>query len=96
MMKMTALAEMLLATAEKYGDREVTLMEEGTGEIRFVAGISFDTSGDSPILLEHLSFQERELAMFLDSASEDEEDPIYEYDDDCGFDPFMGQYTDDC
>ena len=94
MMKMTALAEMLLATAEKYGDREVTLMEEGTGEIRFVAGISFDTSGDSPILLEHLSAQERELAMFFDSC--EDEDPIYEYDDDCGFDPFMGQYTDEC
>ena len=96
MMKMTDLAKMLLATAEKYGDREVTLMEEGTGEIRYVAGISFDTAGDSPILLEHLSAQERELAMFFDSCEDEDEDPIYEYDDDCGFDPFMGQYTDEC
>jgi hypothetical protein len=56
-MKMIDLANLLLVTAATYGDREVVLIEEGTGEVRYVEGISFDSRGQT-IEIEHLGFGE--------------------------------------
>lgn len=56
-MTMTSLAELLLLTAEVHGDREVVLVEEGTGEVRFVQGISFDVPGDT-VKIEHVGYGE--------------------------------------
>lgn len=64
-MKMTDLANMIIATAETYGDMEVTLVEEGTGEVRYVEGFSFDTNGTT-IQLEHVGYQEHQLAKVID------------------------------
>ena len=72
-MKMRNLAIMLLETAEQYGDREVVLLEEGTGEIRYVEGISFDSNGDT-IQIEHLSYGEKKLAEQMEEFVEDDDD----------------------
>lgn len=72
-MKMRNLAIMLLETAEQYGDREVVLMNEETGEIRYVEGISFDSNGDT-IQIEHLSYGEKKLAEEMEEFIEDDED----------------------
>lgn len=72
-MKMRNLAIMLLETAEQYGDREVVLMNEETGEIRYVEGISFDSNGDT-IQIEHLSYGEKKLAEQMEEFIEDDED----------------------
>ena len=72
-MKMRNLAIMLLQTAEEYGDREVVLMNEETGEIRYVEGISFDSNGDT-IQIEHLSYGEKKLAEQMEEFIEDDED----------------------
>jgi hypothetical protein len=72
-MKMRNLAIMLLQTAEQYGDREVVLMEEGTGEIRYVEGISFDAKGDT-ISIEHLGYSDMLLAREMEEYIEDDDD----------------------
>lgn len=72
-MKMRNLAIMLLQTAEQYGDREVVLMEEGTGEIRYVEGISFDAKGDT-ISIEHLGYSDMLLAKEMEEYIEDDDD----------------------
>lgn len=72
-MKMRNLAIMLLETAEQYGDREVVLMNEETGEIRYVEGISFDSNGDT-IQIEHLSYGEKKLAEQMEEFIEDDDD----------------------
>lgn len=72
-MKMRNLAIMLLETAEQYGDREVVLMNEETGEIRYVEGISFDNNGDT-IQIEHLSYGEKKLAEEMEEFIEYNED----------------------
>lgn len=72
-MKMRNLAIMLLETAEQYGDREVVLMNEETGEIRYVEGISFDSNGDT-IQIEHLSYGEKKLAEEMEEFIEYDED----------------------
>lgn len=64
-MKMTELAKLLIMTAEEYGDKEVVLAEEGTGEIRHVVGLSFSPSGDD-VMLEHLGWDDYTLAQQLD------------------------------
>lgn len=53
-MTMTNLANLLLLTAAEHGDREVVLIEEGTGEIRYVDGISFEDPGQT-IEIKHVS-----------------------------------------
>lgn len=72
-MTMTNLAHLLLATAEQYGDREVVLMEEGTGEIRYVQGISFDAKGDT-VEIEHVGYQEMLLIEKLNEIEEEFEE----------------------
>lgn len=64
-MKMTDLAKLLIMTAEEYGDKEVVLAEEGTGEIRHVVGLSFNPS-DKEVMLEHLDCVEYTLAQKWD------------------------------
>lgn len=60
-MKMSDLANVLQATIAVSGDREVTFIDEGTGEIRYVEAISFDSDGEY-MMLEHIDFQEKKLA----------------------------------
>ena len=69
-MTMTNLAHLLLETAKQYGDREVTLVEEGTGEIRYVQGISFDVSGSNVIEIEHVGYEEMCLIEKLNALEE--------------------------
>lgn len=69
-MTMTNLAHLLLETAKQYGDREVTLVEEGTGEIRYVQGISFDASGSDVIEIEHVGYEEMCLIEQLNAIEE--------------------------
>ena len=64
-MKMTELANLLIMTAEEYGDKEVVLAEEGTGEIRHVVGLSFNPNGED-VMLEHLGWSDYTLAQQLD------------------------------
>lgn len=64
-MKMTQLADLLLMTAEVHGDRDVVFAEEGTGEIRYVAGLSFDPDGGD-VMLEHLGYEDMTLAAQLE------------------------------
>lgn len=64
-MKMTELAKLLIMTAEEYGDKEVVLAEEGTGEVRHVVGLSFHPS-DEDVMLEHLDCVEYTLAQKWD------------------------------
>lgn len=59
-MKMTELANLLMMTAEVHGDREVALVEEGTGEVRYVEGLSFDQNGEY-VHLEHLGYDDMTL-----------------------------------
>lgn len=54
-MKASELIELLTKTIATYGDREMDFIEEGTGEIRYVVGISFDTKGDT-YEVEHLGY----------------------------------------
>jgi phosphotransferase system HPr-like phosphotransfer protein len=68
-MTMTNLAHLLLETAKQYGDREVTLVEEGTGEIRYVEAISFDSKGDT-IELEHVGYDEKVMIEQLNALEE--------------------------
>lgn len=59
-MKMTELANLLMMTAQVHGDREVALVEEGTGEVRYVEGLSFDQNGEY-VHLEHLGYDDMTL-----------------------------------
>lgn len=59
-MKMTELANLLMMTAETLGDREVAFVEEGTGEVRYVEGLSFD-QGSEYVHLEHLGYDDMTL-----------------------------------
>lgn len=72
-MRMTDLANLLMVTAEQYGDREVVLMEEGTGEIRYVEGISFDVKGDT-ISIEHLGYGDMIMARQMEEYFDDDEE----------------------
>ena len=60
-MKMSDLANVLQATIKVAGDREVTFIDESTGEIRYVEAVSFDSTGEC-IMLEHIDYQEKKLA----------------------------------
>ena len=64
-MKMTELAKLLIMTAEEYGDKEVVLTEEGTGEVSHVVGLSFNPNGED-VMLEHLGWDDYTLAQKWD------------------------------
>lgn len=57
-MRMSELVNMMVQTMETYGDREVTVLNEDTGEILYVEGMSFDTTG-TDVLLETVSYGEK-------------------------------------
>ena len=59
-MKMTHLAKLLIETAKVYGDREVAIIDETLGEIRYVEAMSFDSVSDK-IYLEHINEEEKAL-----------------------------------
>lgn len=59
-MKMSAMVEMMLQTMAIHGDREVTVMNEETGEILYVEGMSFDVPG-TDVLLETVSYGEKKM-----------------------------------
>lgn len=69
-MKMSELVKMMVETMETYGDREVTVMNEETGEILYVEGMSFDTTG-TDVLLETVSYGEK---MMIDRLNEIEQE----------------------
>ena len=57
-MRMSTMVEMMLQTMAVHGDREVTVMNEETGEILYVEGMSFDVPG-TDVLLETVSYGEK-------------------------------------
>ena len=67
MMKMTELANAMLTMAKRYGDREVTLVEEGTGEVRYVTGISFDVPGKD-VQIEHIGYQKYQIETLIEKS----------------------------
>jgi len=69
-MKMSELVKMMVETMEIYGDREVTVMNEETGEILYVEGMSFDTTG-TDVLLETVSYGEK---LMIDRMAQIEEE----------------------
>lgn len=69
-MKMSALVNIMLQTMETYGDREITVLNEETGEILYVEGMSFDTTG-TDVLLETVSYGEK---VMIDRLTEIEEE----------------------
>lgn len=74
-MKMVELANLLLATAQVHGNREVTLVEEGTGEVRYVEAISFDSTGDN-IMLEHIDYEEKKMVDYFNALEEVDPDAM--------------------
>lgn len=68
-MKMVDLANLLLETAKVHGNREVILVEEGTGEVRYVEAISFDSTGDH-IMLEHIDYEEKKMVDYFNALEE--------------------------
>lgn len=69
-MRMTELANELVKMAEVFGDREVTVMNEETGEILYVEGMSFDTTG-TDVLLETISYGDK---MMIERMAQIEEE----------------------
>ena len=69
-MRMSELVNMMVETMETYGDREVTVMNEETGEILYVEGMSFDTAG-TDVLLETVSYGEK---LMIDRMAQIEEE----------------------
>lgn len=69
-MRMSELVKMMVETMETYGDREVTVMNEETGEILYVEGMSFDTTG-TDVLLETVSYGEK---LMIDRMAQIEEE----------------------
>lgn len=69
-MKMSALVNIMVQTMETYGDREITVLNEETGEILYVEGMSFDTTG-TDVLLETVSYGEK---VMIDRLTEIEEE----------------------
>lgn len=69
-MKMSELVKTMVETMETYGDREVTVMNEETGEILYVEGMSFDTTG-TDVLLETVSYGEK---LMIDRMAQIEEE----------------------
>lgn len=69
-MRMSELVKMMVETMETYGDKEVTVMNEETGEILYVEGMSFDTTG-TDVLLETVSYGEK---LMIDRMAQIEEE----------------------
>ena len=69
-MKMSALVNIMVQTMETYGDKEVTVLNEETGEILYVEGMSFDTTG-TDVLLETVSYGDK---VMIDRLTEIEEE----------------------
>ena len=69
-MKMSELVSMMVETMETYGDREVTVLNEDTGEILYVEGMSFDTTG-ADVLLETVSYGDK---LMIDRLAQIEEE----------------------
>lgn len=69
-MKMSELVSMMVETMETYGDREVTVLNEETGEILYVEGMSFDTTG-ADVLLETVSYGDK---LMIDRLAQIEEE----------------------
>jgi len=51
------------------GDKEVVLVEEGTGEVRYVIGVSLDPGCDE-LMLEHVSSGDKEMIDTLNALGE--------------------------
>lgn len=68
-MRMSEMMNLIAQAIEVCGDVEVTVCDEGTGEIRYVEGISFN--GGDETLLETVSYGEK---VMIDRLTEIEEE----------------------
>ena len=60
---------MLAEVLAECGDKEVILVEEGTGEVRYLVGVGIDL-GTHEIILEHVSSGEKEMIDTLTALEE--------------------------
>jgi hypothetical protein len=60
---------MLTQVLADFGDKEMILVEEGTGEVRYLVGASIDPGCDE-IMLEHVSSGEKEMIDTLNALEE--------------------------
>lgn len=60
---------MLAQVLADFGDKEVTLVNEETGEVRYAIGISVQPESSS-IEIEHLSYGEYEMVQQLNAFEE--------------------------
>jgi hypothetical protein len=63
----TELISLLAEVVGQVGDREITLVNEETGEVRYVVAISCDING-SALELEHVSFEEKQFIDLMNLA----------------------------
>ena len=60
---------MLAQVLAECGDKEMILVEEGTGEVRYVIGVSIDLGSDE-LMLEHVSSGDKEMIDTLNALGE--------------------------
>ena len=60
---------MLAEVLAECGDKEMILVEEGTGEVRYVIGMSIDLN-DGELILEHVSSGDKEMIDTLNALEE--------------------------
>lgn len=60
---------MLAQVLADFGDKEVILVEEGTGEVRYTVGMSIDPGCDE-IMIEHVSSGDKEMIDTLNALGE--------------------------
>lgn len=68
-MKITELISLLAEVVGTFGDKEVTFINEETGEVRYVVAVSGTVDG-SAIELEHVSYGEKQFIDLLNLAEE--------------------------
>lgn len=66
MMKMSELANLLVNAIAEVGDREIGFVEEGTGEVRYLVGLSIS---QNDAMLEHISYGEMQLIEKMDKLN---------------------------
>ncbi len=71
-MRMSEMMNLMAQAIEVCGDVEVTVCDEGTGEIRYVEGISFN--GGDEVLLETVSYGEKQLIERIAEIGEEMEE----------------------
>ena len=79
MMKISSLIQTLTEVLANYGDKEVALINDATGELRYIESVSVNEFADE-VILDHVSYGEATADDDFFSADEDAEFFIAEVD----------------